>query len=196
MPRPKLEDARPRLLSAGLSLFARLGTERVNSNAIARAARVGIGTFYTHFPDKYALLREIEVRTLAGIQHARGEAVASAGPDPETQAYHAVRAVVHFAERHPEAYRVTFGRERVGGVRTRSALGESSRAMADALRRLQANDQLDPDLDVDLAARAYASMESGTLLWWLEAPDRTLAADLIDTLARLHPVTACRPLAE
>ena len=191
MARPKIEDARPRLLSAGLSLFARLGSERVNTNAIARAARVGIGTFYTHFPDKYALLREIQARTLAGIQQARGAAVATAGPDPEIQAYHAVRAVVHFAERHPEAYRVTLGRERVGGVRTRSALGESTRATAEALRRLQISDRLDPDLDVDLAARAYASMEAGTLLWWLEAPERTPAADLVDTLARLHPVTAC-----
>jgi AcrR family transcriptional regulator len=153
---------------------------------------VGIGTFYSYFPDKYALLHEIQARTLAGIQAARGAAVLEAGPDPETQAYHAIRAVVHFAERHPSAYRVTFGRERVGLCHSHPALSESSRPTAEALRRLQASGLLDPDLDVDLAARAYASMEAGTLLWWLEAPERSLAADLIETLARLHPVTACR----
>ena len=196
MARPRIEDAHPRLLSAGLSLFARLGSERVNTNAIARAARVGIGTFYSHFPDKYALLREIQTRTLAGLQRARGEAVSEAGPDPALQVESAIRAAVDFAERHPEAYRVTFGRERLGGVRTRSALSESTGAAAALLRQLQAEERLDPDLDVDLAARAYASMEAGMILWWLEAPERTLASDLVDTLARLHPVLACRRRAD
>jgi AcrR family transcriptional regulator len=196
MPRPKLEDARPRLLAAGLRLFANRGTERVNSNAIARWARLGIGTFYAHFSDKYALLHEIQVRTLEGIQRVRKTAVSRAGADPETQVYHAVRAVVRFAERHPEAYRVTFGRERLGSGHRSPTVQESSRPTAEVLRRLQAKGDLDPDFDPDLAARAYASMEVGMLLWWLEAPGRAVAADLVDTLARLHPVAACRRHAE
>ena len=66
MPRTKLENAESRLLAAGLSLFARHGTERVNSNTIARRAHLGIGTFYTHFPDKHALLH-------FGLRHAHGD---------------------------------------------------------------------------------------------------------------------------
>ena len=82
MPRPPIEDAKDRLLAAGLILFSRLGTERVNSNAIAKRARLGVGTFYAHFPDKHALLREIQLRTLTGIRGVRLAAVVDAAADP------------------------------------------------------------------------------------------------------------------
>ena len=84
MPRPKLENAESRLLTAGLSLFARHGTEHVNSNTIARRARLGVGTFYSHFPDKYALLREIELRTLSGLRQARVRAIRKASAEQIT----------------------------------------------------------------------------------------------------------------
>jgi AcrR family transcriptional regulator len=189
MPRTKLENAESRLLAAGLSLFAKHGTERVNSNTIARRARLGIGTFYSHFPDKHALLREIELRTLAGIREARLAAIGKAGADPIDQARSSIEAAVQFAERHPEAYRVTLGRERVGSARHGPIVSESSRPTAEALRQLQRRNQLAADLDVDLAARAYLSMEVGTLLWWLEDPSRASPAALVDTLARLHPLS-------
>jgi len=196
MARPKLENAESKLLAAGLSLFAKEGTERVNSNLIARRAGVGIGTFYSHFSDKYSLLREIESRTLAGLRAARLAAirevvqvgqVGKAVLDLAQQARPSVDAAVRFAEQHPEAYRVTFGRERAGASRHGPVVSESARPLAEALRRLQAVGRLTADLDVDLSARAYLSMEVGTLLWWLEDPSRAEATDLVDTLARMHP---------
>jgi AcrR family transcriptional regulator len=187
MPRTKLENAQVRLLTAGLSLFARLGTERVNSNTIARRAGLGIGTFYSHFADKYALLREIELRTLDGLRRARLRAIRDANADPIDQVRRSVAAAVRFAERHPEAYRVTFGRERAGAAKHGPIVSESSRPTAEALRVLQQAGRIPVDLDADLAARAYLSMEVGTLLWWLEDPRRASPARLVDTLARLHP---------
>lgn len=196
MPRPKLEDARDRLLDVGLELLARHGLAGVNTNAIARRAGVGVGTFYAHFTDKHALHRALQLRTVAELQEARRRAVARLGPgaDPVMQVDAAVRAAVHFARDSPDAYRVTFGREHRGPARTRSrpAVSESSRPTADRLRRMQTEGHLDPDLDVDLAARAYAAMEAGLLLWWLEAPERAIAEDLVATLVRMHPVVACR----
>ena len=189
MPRTKLDNAESRLLSAGLSLFARYGTERVNSNRIARRAQLGIGTFYGHFADKHALLSEIQLRTLAGLRQARLAAIRQAGSEPATQVRRAVEAAVHFAEQHPEAYRVTFGRERAGAAKHGPIVSESNRPTAAALRGLQQEGRLSAELDVDLAARAYLSMEVGTLLWWLEDPSRASAAGLVDTLARLHPAT-------
>jgi len=187
MPRTKLENAQVRLLTAGLSLFARLGTERVNSNTIARRAGLGIGTFYSHFADKYALLREIELRTLDGLRRARLRAIRDANADPIDQVRRSAAAAVRFAERHPEAYRVTFGRERAGAAKHGPIVSESSRPTAEALRALQQAGRLPVDLDADLAARAYLSMEVGMLLWWLEDPRRASPARLVDTLARLHP---------
>ena len=187
MPRQKLADAEDRLLAAGLALIARRGTERVNSNAIARRARLGIGTFYSHFRDKYALLREIQMRTLAAIRQARMASLRGRTDSIEDQVRRSIEAVVGFAEQHPEAYRVTYGGERAGASRHGPVVSESSRPTAEALRALQRAGRIAADLDCELAARAYLSMEIGTLLWWLDDPQRARSADLVATLARLHP---------
>jgi len=192
MPRAKIQDAEARLLSAGLALFARYGTERVNSNKIARRAQVGIGTFYSHFPDKFSLLRAIESRTLSGLREARLAALRDAGPRPLDQLRASVAAAVRFSEEHPEAYRVTFGRERAGAARHGPLVSESSRPTADALRRLQTQGLVQLGLDVDLAARAYLSMEVGMLLWWREDPSRAQADQLVETLVELHPLQSAR----
>lgn len=193
MPRARIPDARDRLLAAGLQLFARLGSERVNSNAIAKRAGLGIGTFYAHFEDKYALLRELQLRTLAGVQQQRREAVERAGTDPFEQVHRAAAAVVGFAASHPEAYRVTFGRERAGAAAHGPVVSESSRPIAQALRRLQADGEVEAGLDPDLAARAYLAMEVGTVLWWLDDRTRARQPDLVETLARLHPAVSRAP---
>ena len=187
MPRPKLEDARDRLLAAGLSLFAQRGMERVNSNTIAKRAKVGIGTFYNHFPDKYALLRELELRTLAGVRAARVAALEAAGPGLAAQVRGSIEAAVGFAAAHPEAYRVTFGRERAGAGHHGPVVTESARPLANALRRLQSRGRVDPRLDPELGARAYLAMEVGMLLWWLEDRKRAEPGQLVETLVRLHP---------
>ena len=187
MPRAPIRDAEERLLASGLALFARRGCERVNTNAIARRAGLGVGTFYVHFSDKYALLRQLQLRTLDGLQAARLAALEQAERDPADQVRHAARAAIEFATAHPDAYRVTFGRERAASAAHGPILTESGRPIAQALTRLQAEARLDPALDATLAARAYLSMEAGMLLWWLEDPARATPDALVETLARLHP---------
>lgn len=190
MPRPRLEDARSRLLVAGLGLFASHGCERVNSNAIARAAGLGIGTFYLHFANKYAVLRELQLRTLAGLRDARAAARAEAEAAGSGPIRAAIAAAVGFARDHPEAYRVCFGRERAAAAHHGPVLSESARPIAQSLRALQQAGELDAALDVELAARAYLAMEVGLLLWWLEDFKRADAGTLVETLLRLHPAQA------
>jgi AcrR family transcriptional regulator len=192
VPRPRLEDAPARLLEAGLGLFARLGCERVNSNAIARAAGLGVGTFYLHFANKYALLREIQLRTVDGLRAARQAAIERAGPELEARIRASIEAAIAFAQAHPEAYRVCFGRERTAPAHQGPIVSESTRGIATALAALQRAGWLDPGLDVALAARGYLAMESGLLLWWLEDPDRARAEDIVDTLIRAHPARTAR----
>ncbi len=189
MARPRLENVESKLLAAGLGLFAREGVERVNSNSIARRAGVAVGTFYANFPNKYALLREIELRTLAGLRAARVAAIGEVSGDPAEQAKRSIGAAAQFSEQHPEAYRVTFGRERAGAARHGPVVSESARPLAEALLRIQRAGGIVSELDVDLAARAYLSMEVGTLLWWLEDPSRATRAGIVDTLSRLHPAS-------
>jgi AcrR family transcriptional regulator len=187
MARPRLQKAEAKLLAAGQALFAKYGTERVNTNLIARHAGTAIGTFYAHFADKYALLREIELRTLTGLRAERLAATHASGREVAQRARRSIEATVHFAERHSEAYRVTFGRERAGAARHGPVVSESARPLAQALRELQGAGRLPPQIDVDLAARAYLSMEVGLLLWWLEDQRRATTADLVETLSSLHP---------
>ena len=192
MARPRLDDAADRLLAAGLALFARLGCERVNSNSIARAAGVGIGTFYLHFANKYALLRAIQLRTLDALRVARQGAIATAGSDLDARIRASIEAAVAFARDHPEAYRVSFGRERTAPAHQGPVVSESTRGIATALEALQRAGALDPALDVALAARAYLTMEAGLLLWWLEDPGRAREPAIVDTLLRAHPAHAAR----
>ena len=187
MPRPKLEDARSRLLVAGLGLFASLGSERVNSNAIARAAGLGIGTFYLYFANKYAVLRELQLRTLAGLRDARAGA-----RDPVDPIRGTIAAAIEFAREHAEAYRICFGRERAVAAHHGPVLSESTRPIADALRALQKVGEIDATLDAELAARAYLAMEAGLILWWLEDPKRAQIDALIETLLRMHPAQTAR----
>lgn len=189
MPRPPIENAEERLLAAGLNLFARLGVERVNTNAIARRARLGVGTFYSHFDDKHALLREIQNRTLAALAESRRAALAQLAE--ESRVVDRVRATsgaaARFARAHPSAYRVTFGRERAGLARSGPVVSESTRPTADALARLQAAGRLDPNLNVELAARTQWAAEVGLLLWWIDDPGRAEVDGIIEILSRMHP---------
>lgn len=193
MSRPRLEDAQARLLVAGLGLFARHGCERVNSNAIARSAGLGVGTFYLHYANKYALLRELQLRTLAGLRTARQAAITAAGRILADQVRASVAAAVEFARDHPEAYRVCLGRERTAPAHQGPVVSESTRPIAEGLRALQRAGRIDGGLDAELASRAYLSMEAGMLLWWLEDPKRVEEGVLVETLVRLHPASAGSP---
>ena len=62
--------SRERILTAGAAMLASQGLGDVNTNTIARAAGVGVGTFYAHFDDKFALQRELTTRGLALLQDA------------------------------------------------------------------------------------------------------------------------------
>ncbi len=66
-PRPLRADAqrnRARVLAAAEQVFAERGTA-ASTEEVARAAGVGVGTVFRHFPSKEALLRALVVRRLA-----------------------------------------------------------------------------------------------------------------------------------
>jgi AcrR family transcriptional regulator len=181
-------EARQKLLDAGASLFAEQGVEAVNSNVIARAAGVGVGTFYANFEDKHALHRAVVLSGIDSLQQALGRAARATLTSPlEDQVRAMVTAAVLFAEQQPLLFKVAFGSVSAGGGASRPAMGFSPRAMEHRLAELQAAGEIDPQIDPGLAARGYLGMQTAVLLAWLEGPDRASREAVIETLSRLHP---------
>jgi AcrR family transcriptional regulator len=78
-PRPLRADAqrnRVRVLAAAERVFAERGTN-ASTEEVARAAGVGVGTVFRHFPTKEALLRALVVERLARIAADAREQAAS-----------------------------------------------------------------------------------------------------------------------
>ena len=210
--RRSTEAVRLALIEAAEAQIAERGAGETNSNAIARAAGVGVGTFYRHFEDKPAVVRAIVL--LAWEELGRAIGVASDRPsrsaasratglevsddasndatdDALDDAAGMTRAIVGYAARHPARFRVAFGpAASLASAAGRPQLTLSTRPIERRLGALQQAGRLPPDLDTALAARAWWQMVSGTLLWWLDDPSRASADTVVETLARLHPARA------
>lgn len=190
---PKRELSRQRILVAGAELLASQGISGVHTNGIAQAAGVGVGTFYTHFPDKYALQAELVAQGLAALQDALSRAHREAESEPlEAQVRATVSAFVDFAHDQPAVYRVIFSASDTTARAGRASTAFSPRAMEHRLSELQRAGQLDSDLDVGVAARLFNAGQGQILLWWLATPDPPPRERLIQTLVQLHPAVACR----
>jgi len=161
-------------------LFARTGYDAVNSNQIARQAGVGVGTFYRHFVDKQALADalRLQVWEQLGLHMPPWD---EASPARFGRA--ATEAIVDFAVAHPEPFRAAFG-----GMRT-AKMQLSLRPIERRFRELIEAGAAREGLEPAVAARAWWSMISGTVVWWLEDPSRTTRQELVDTLAALHPAS-------
>lgn len=189
----KRERSRERILAAGAELLASQGIAGVHTNGIAQAAGVGVGTFYTHFPDKYALQAELVARGLASLQDALARAHRAAEAEPlEAQARATVSAFVDFAREQPALYRIIFSASDATARGGRASAAFSSRAMENRLGELQRAGQLDASLDVAVAARLFNAGQGQILLWWLATPEPPPREKLIETLVRLHPAVACQ----
>lgn len=170
---------RSRLLRAAELLIAERGLDAINTNEVARAAGIGVGTFYSLFPDKYALADAV---TLSAWE-ALGSALRTAGHD----ALAMTSAVVEFASSEPARFKAAFGRGPSGARSGRPAVALSTRTLARQLEAMRSSGDLDPELDPTIAARAWWSMISGALAWWIEDPRRADPEVMTQTLTRLHP---------
>lgn len=186
---------RENILQVGTRLIVECGgLEGVNTNSIARAAGVGVGTFYRHFEDKYALLRAAASGGLETLQADLTRAdQATAGGSLLDQVRANVSAFVGFAARDPDRFRIIFLVASSGGNRSRASVGFSPRALERRLQTLQAEGQLEERVDPAVAARAFSAAEAQAVLWWIQEAPTSDPAPLIETLVRLHPALACRP---
>lgn len=184
-------DARERLLVAGTRLVADQGIDAINTNVIARAARVGVGTFYGQFEDKHAFHRAVVARGLEVVRAALADAHAEVRDRPVAEQVRAgVTALVEIAAAQPDLFKATFSR--AAGGRRGASLGLSPRPVEQRLRALQAEGSVDAAIDCAVAARAFTEMQVSSVSWWLDEPTTPARTALIETLTRMHPALACR----
>jgi len=185
-------DSREKLLVAGTRLVAEQGIDAINTNVIARAARVGVGTFYTHFDDKHALHRAVVSRGLEVVRRALADAHQQVADRPVAEQVRAgVTALVEVAERRPDLFKAAFSRPGTGARRA-GGVGLSPRPIEHRLRALQAEGAIDRAIDPTVAARAFTEMQVAIVSWWLDEPAAPSRDALIETLVRMHPALACR----
>ncbi|WP_224244307.1 TetR/AcrR family transcriptional regulator [Hyalangium gracile] len=113
MPRPALseevvQEQRERALRAASALFSRHGVESVSVRAIAQALKVSPMGLYRYFPGgKAELLATIRGRGFeqlaVELEQARAET-----EDPLDRILRLLRAMLRFATRQPELYRMMF----------------------------------------------------------------------------------------
>jgi len=186
-------DAREKLLVAGTRLVAQQGIDAINTNVIARAARVGVGTFYSHFDDKHALHRAVVARGLEVVRRALADAHGRVEDRPVAEQVRAgVQALVDVAAERPDLFKAAFSRPAATGARRAGAIGLSPRPVEQRLRALQAEGEIDARIDPAVAARAFIEMQVAIVCWWLDEPARPDRDALVETLVRMHPAIACR----
>ena len=182
-------------MTAGADLIAQKGLDGINTNTIARAAHVGVGTFYNYFADKFAFHRAIVKRGLESIQSAITQAHTQTRdrPIPE-QARAGIAALVEIAQQNPRLFQATFQGASAAGRSSSSrrspSLGLSPRPLEQRLRALAEEGLLDSALDPRIAARAFIEMQFSCVAQWLEDPSAQDAEVLISTLTQLHPAVA------
>lgn len=178
--RPMRADAarnRARLLDVATRVFTTRGVG-TPTEEIARAAGVGVGTLFRHFPTKEALLEAVMVRRLQDIAAGTAELTAAAEPGPAF--FEAFRLVVEQSAGKEEFTRALAA----AGVDAHAALQEVSTTirtrLADLLAGAQRAGAVRPDLGLPevIALLAGTSTALDRLAADPAARERTLAVVL------------------
>jgi AcrR family transcriptional regulator len=186
------EQTAAALLDAARRVLAAKGYHGTKIVDIARAASVGVGTFYLYYPTKEALFLELVEDTVARL---KGELDAVRGriADPIEQSRVRTLTFFRFAQENRELFRIVFGhgasfhdvvrRCQEGFIRD---LHESIVAGMEhgALRRG----------DAMIWAQAFIGMSLQVVSWWIEQDDvpiEQVAASLSDLA--LHGMVAANP---
>jgi AcrR family transcriptional regulator len=169
------------LLDAARRVLASKGYHGTKIVDIARAASVGVGTFYLYYPTKEALFLELVEDTVARLK-TELDAVRTTVPDPIEQSRVRTLTFFRFAQENRELFRIVFGhgasfhdvvrRCQEGFIRD---LYEIIAAGMDigALRRG----------DAMIWSQAFIGMSLQVVSWWIEqenVPIEQVAASLSD----------------
>ena len=169
--RADAQQNRARLIHEARRAFA--GEEEVSLDAIARAAGVGIGTLYRHFPNREALVEAVYRDQVADLRTGAAELLASRAPVPALRAW--MELFADWADAKRGMVRTLAAMRAAGTVdqeENRRDIEEIIATMLDAGVR-------DGELRGDVKAADIRAQLAGTLA---AATDREQAARLFDLL--------------
>ncbi len=157
------------LVDAARQVLGRKGYHGTKVIDIARAAKVGVGTFYLYYPTKEAVFVELVEDAVASLK-AEFDEVTRETSDPELRSRNRTRAFFRFAHNNRELFRIVFGHDA---------------SFHDIVRRSQemfARDILENLLagmesgvfrrgDTEVWAQAQIGMAQQVVAWWIERDD-------------------------
>lgn len=172
-------NLRAKLIDTAIDIIREEGVEAVTLRALAARIGVSHAAPYRHFASKRALLAAIATEGFRQMLESQREWLDRSARDPLSQVRATGIAYIDFAQKHPEHFRIMFGRE----VGPRSKFPELQAAstptfmsVVDGVRRCQAEGILRTDSATNIAMMLWAAVHGLTIL----AMDRQIPLRLND----------------
>lgn len=169
------------LLDAARTVLAAKGYHGTKIADIARAASVGVGTFYLYYPTKEALFLELVEETVARLK-TELDAVRASVADPVVQSRTRTETFFRFAQENRELFRIVFGH----GASFHDVVRRCQEVFIADLRDSLAHGMAAGSLrrgDATIWAHAFIGMSLQVVSWWIEqenVPIEQVAASLSD----------------
>lgn len=169
------------LLDAARRVLAAKGYHGTKIVDIARAASVGVGTFYLYYPTKEALFLELVEDTVARLK-IELDAVRATIPDLIEQSRVRTLTFFRFAQENRELFRIVFGH----GASFHDVVRRSQEVFIRDLHEIIAAGMEVGALrrgDAMIWAQAFIGMSLQVVSWWIEqenVPIEQVAASLSD----------------
>ena len=175
-PRADAVRNRARVLDAAEKVLVERGTT-VSTEEIAKAAGVGIGTLFRHFPTKEELIRGVFEARLQRLADDAGRLARDDDPG------RALETFLRRAVDQSEVKNALAGMLMSAGVDVREMSGEPQRALREAmgtlLRRAQQAGAVRPDLEVPELIGLLAGTSKAMEYAGSSAPSRTRILDVV-----------------
>jgi AcrR family transcriptional regulator len=171
------------LLEAARRVLAAKGYHGTKIVDIARAASVGVGTFYLYYPTKEALFLELVEQTVARLK-VELDAVSDQATDPVVISRTRTLTFLRFAQENRELFRIVFGHGASFHDVVRDCQEGFIRDLYDIIASgMQAGAYR--QCDAMVWAQAVIGMSLQVVSWWIEQDDvpiEDVAAALSDLM--------------
>jgi len=162
--------ARSRMLASARALVDQ-GDLELKMNAIAKAAGVGVGTVYRHFPTRQALLESLAAQSLQSLV---GDAVAAAAnPDAADGLANLLRAALHCQLTDP-TLAIVLATPDTACLETLDLSRELGDAIGRLLDRCRAEGVIRPDVTAGDIRRLMSGVQHAVRIGPADAADRYL----------------------